>query len=58
MSIASWLLGTPSSGSSGYSLLGVYQEHYYAPWIQDDWRVTSRLVAESGFALGLQYSAL
>jgi Carboxypeptidase regulatory-like domain/TonB dependent receptor len=47
-SIASWLLGTPSSGSSGYSLLGVYQEHYYAPWVQDDWRVTSRLSLNLG----------
>jgi len=46
--IASWLLGTPSSGSSAYSLLGVYQEHYYAPWIQDDWRVTSRLSLNLG----------
>jgi len=47
-SIASWLLGTPSSGSSGYSLLGVYQEHYFAPWVQDDWRVTSRLSLNLG----------
>ena len=47
-SIASWLLGTPSSGSSGYSLLGVYQEHYFAPWAQDDWRVTSRLSLNLG----------
>ena len=46
--IASWLLGTPSSGSSAYALLGVYQEHYYAPWIQDDWRVTSRLSLNLG----------
>jgi hypothetical protein len=36
-------LGTPSGGSSDYSLLGVCQEHYYAPWIQDDWRVNKRL---------------
>jgi hypothetical protein len=48
-SIASWLLGTPSGGSSGYSLLGVYQEHYYAPWIQDDWRVNKRLTLNLGF---------
>ena len=56
-SLASWLLGTPSannssysstSSSSGYNLLGVYQEHYYAPWVQDDWRVTSRLTLNLG----------
>ncbi len=46
--IASWLLGTPSSGSSGFSLLGLYQEHYFAPWVQDDWRVTSRLSLNLG----------
>jgi hypothetical protein len=50
-SIASWLLGTPSSGSSGYNLLGVYQEHYYAPWVQDDWRINSRL----SLSLGLRW---
>jgi hypothetical protein len=48
-SIASWLLGTPSGGSSAYSLLGVYQERYYAPWIQDDWRVNKRLTLNLGF---------
>jgi hypothetical protein len=47
-SIASFLLGTPSSGSSGYSLLGVYKYPYYAPWIQDDWRITSRLTLNLG----------
>jgi hypothetical protein len=47
-SIASWLLGTPASGSSGYNLLGVYQEHYFAPWIQDDWRINNRLTLNLG----------
>jgi hypothetical protein len=46
--IASWLLGTPQSGYSGYNLLGLYQEHYYAPWIQDDWRVTDKLTLNLG----------
>ncbi len=47
-SIASWLLGTPSSGSSGYNLLGVYQEHYFAPWAQDDWRISRKLTLNLG----------
>ncbi|HEY1337351.1 MAG TPA: TonB-dependent receptor, partial [Bryobacteraceae bacterium] len=47
-SIASFLLGTPSSGSSGYNLLGVYKYAYYAPWIQDDWRITPRLTLNLG----------
>jgi hypothetical protein len=48
-SIASFLLGTPSSGSSGYTLLGIYKYAYYAPWIQDDWRVSKRLTLNLGF---------
>jgi hypothetical protein len=48
-SIASWLIGTPSSGSSAYNLLGLYQEHYFAPWVQDDWRVSNRLSLNLGF---------
>ena len=48
-SIASFLLGTPSSGSSGYTLLGIYKYAYYAPWIQDDWRVSKRLSLNLGF---------
>lgn len=47
-SIASFLLGTPSSGSSGYNLLGTYKYAYYAPWIQDDWRLTPRLTLNLG----------
>jgi hypothetical protein len=47
-SIASWLLGTPSSGSSAYNLLGVYQEHYYAPWVQDDWHLSNKLTLNLG----------
>ena len=48
-SIASFLLGTPSGGSSGYTLLGIYKYAYYAPWIQDDWRVSKRLSLNLGF---------
>ena len=48
-SIASFLLGTPSSGSSGYTLLGIYKYAYYAPWVQDDWRVSKRLSLNLGF---------
>jgi hypothetical protein len=29
--------------------LGVYQEHYYAPWVQDDWRINNRLTLNLGF---------
>ena len=42
------MLGTPSGGSSAYSLLGVYKYAYYAPWVQDDWRITPRLTVNLG----------
>jgi hypothetical protein len=47
-SIASFLLGTPSGGSSAYALLGIYRYGYYAPWVQDDWRVSKRLTINLG----------
>ena len=48
-SIASWLLGTPSSGSTQYNAFPINMYKYYAPWIQDDWRVTSQLTLNLGF---------
>ena len=46
--IASMLLGTPTSGSSAYNSLGVFTNHYIAPWIQDDWRITKKLTLNLG----------
>jgi hypothetical protein len=48
-SIASFLLGTPSGGSSTFNPFPIFLYKYYAPWIQDDWRVTSRLSINLGF---------
>lgn len=47
-SIASWLLGTPSSGSSPNNLFPTFLYQYYAPWIQDDWKLTRRLTINLG----------
>ena len=47
--IASWLLGTPSSGSSQYNAFPINMYKYFAPWIQDDWRVSRRLTLNLGF---------
>ena len=47
-SIASWLLGTPSSGAVNYNLFPIFLFKYYAPWVQDDWKVTSRLTLNLG----------
>lgn len=53
-SYASFLLGTPSSGSSFQNVTTFYSSWYVAPWIQDDWKVNSRLTVN----LGLRYDIL
>ncbi len=47
-SIASWLLGTPSSGSVNYNVFPIYQFPYIAPWAQFDWKVSRRLTINLG----------
>jgi hypothetical protein len=47
-SIASWLLGTPTSGSSAYNLFPTFHYMYYAPWVQDDWKLTRKLTINLG----------
>jgi hypothetical protein len=47
-SIASWLLGTPSSGSLTYNVFPIYFFPYYAPWAQFDWKVTRKLTINLG----------
>ena len=46
--IASWLLGTPNGGSSEYDAATANMYRYYAPWVQDDWRVSRRLTVNLG----------
>ena len=48
-SIASLLLGTASSGGLSISPLAYWSQHYYAPYIQDDWKVTPKLTLNLGF---------
>jgi hypothetical protein len=50
-SIASMLLGTPSSGSFGTFLQVKGFNEYYSLYVQDDWRITSKLTLN----LGLRY---
>ncbi len=50
-SIASLLLGTFTSGSTTYTAASLWSQHYYAPFIQDDWKVTRKLTLN----LGLRY---
>ncbi len=48
---ASFLLGYPSGGQSNYAAYPFYRQWYIAPYLQDDWKVSSRLTIN----LGLRY---
>jgi hypothetical protein len=50
-SIASWLLGTPSSGSLNYAVFPIYLFPYYAPWVQHDWKVSRKLTLNLGLRM-------
>jgi len=47
-SIAEFLLGTPTQGSVAYNTFPIFLYSYYAPYIEDDWRVTPRLTVNLG----------
>jgi hypothetical protein len=47
-SIASFLLGTPDSGSVSINSPVYWSQHYYAPFVQDDWKVTRKLTLNLG----------
>ena len=46
---ASFLLGAPSGGTVDINPVAHYKWFFAAPWIQDDWRVNSRLTVNLGF---------
>jgi hypothetical protein len=50
-SIASMLLGYATSGSNSYISQAYWTRHYFAPFIQDDWKVSRRLTVN----LGIRY---
>ena len=50
-SVASLMLGTASSGNANISSIYFYSQHYYAPFVQDDWKITPRLTLN----LGIRY---
>ena len=47
-SVASFLLGLPSSGSIDYNPAVSISSRYFGTFIQDDWRVTSKLTMNMG----------
>jgi len=47
-SIASLLLGNPTSGSNSINTETYWSSHYWAPFFQDDWKVNNRLTLNLG----------
>ena len=47
--VASYLLGTPNSGSVDKNVATAFQNIFYGAYIQDDFRLTSRLTVNMGF---------
>ncbi len=50
---ASFLLGYPSGGQSNYAAYPFYRQWYIAPYLQDDWKVNSRLTINWGLRYDL-----
>lgn len=47
-SVASMLLGAVNGGTIDNNVFPIYLFPYYAPWIQDDWKVTRKLTLNLG----------
>ena len=47
-SIASLLLGNPTSGSDAINVKTYWSSHYWAPFVQDDWKVNHKLTLNLG----------
>jgi hypothetical protein len=47
-SIASFLLGAPAQGGIDNNFYPTFRWNYYAPWVQDDWKLTDRLTLNLG----------
>jgi hypothetical protein len=52
-SFATFLLGTPSSGSAIWNVSPFFRSWYLAPWFQDDWKVSRRLTLNFGLRYDL-----
>ena len=46
--LASFLLGLPNGGNFPRNANGFYSQHFYAVYVQNDWRVTPRLTLNMG----------
>jgi hypothetical protein len=54
LSIASLLVGDPNGGGTAQPNAPFYSQHYVAPWVQDDWKVTPKLTLN----IGVRYDLL
>ncbi len=52
--MASFMLGLPQSGSAPFNASGLYSQHFYGTYIQDDWRVTPKLTINLGLRWDLE----
>lgn len=52
---ASFLLGQVSSSNFTIPAFSDYRRPYFAPWVNDDWKVTSKLTLSFGFRFDLQF---
>ncbi len=52
---ASFLLGQVNSAGFSIPSFSDYRRPYFAPWINDDWKVTDKLTLSFGFRFDLQF---
>ena len=57
-SFSSLLLGTPSSGNVSINTKVYWNQHYWAPFVQDDWKVSRRLTLNLGVRYDFNPAAL
>jgi len=55
---AAFLLGAPNFGQIDFNVFPIYMFKYYAPWIQDDWKLTRRLTLNLGFRYDINEPAV
>ena len=53
-SVASMLLGLADGGTDGIGSTAFYSDKYYAPYVQDDWKITPKLTLNLGVRYDLQ----
>jgi hypothetical protein len=54
--IASFLLGIPAEGNIDFNVFPITLHDYYAPWFQDDWKVSPRLTLNLGLRWDINIS--